>query len=153
MSRSELRHRAQAPGGAVLPGSAQVAGTFPPSNLPGGAKRVQNAVNAGLPTSVQMVSNLLGQKAEPLPEEQQLGPQKQGSGAEQAPALQLGAHERGGGQVGAGWAPPRGHSLAPLIGSRPGRAGRGRHAERGASRHSLTASVSDLFLQVFPKPL
>ena len=81
MSRSELRHRAQAPGGAVLPGSAQVAGTFPPSNLPGGAKRVQNAVNAGLPTSVQMVSNLLGQKAE----EQQLGPRKQGSGAEQPP--------------------------------------------------------------------
>ena len=43
-------------------------------------EKVQNAVNTGLPPSVQMVSNLLGQRAEPFPgsEERQLGLRKQG---------------------------------------------------------------------------
>lgn len=104
---------------SVPPSAARVAGMFLPSDLPGGVEKVRNAVSTGLPTSAQMVSNVLGQKAESFGGAAAGPSEARGAPPGKPPAPRpSGADQRGGGQVGAGWAPPRSHGLASLIGGR-----------------------------------
>lgn len=95
MSSSELTHRSTALGWMDTASPAQHprwgAGVGGEHSLPAsawGREKVQNAVNTGLPPSVQKVSNLLGRRAEPFPGAA-AGPVEargtQGCTAEQAP--------------------------------------------------------------------
>lgn len=52
-----------------------------------GSEKVQNAVNMGLPPSVQMVSKLLGQRAEAFLRSSSWAGGSKGNAAEQAPCI------------------------------------------------------------------
>lgn len=110
----------------------------------------------GLPPSVQMVSNLLGQRADPFLRSSSWAGGSKVNAAEQAPGSslplpphQLGPDCGGGGQVGCwlGASPPRLQPHFPNWKSSLAGLGIDFTPREGRARHSLNASVSDLFLQ------